>query len=282
MTAKPNYTYSLRSEWHGRVETPSAIGVKYASMLDALSRVNSIFDNWVLSDFPNPSSGDVVTDCLNVKFVPLDIARSRITQLVENNVVLDDARQPNPTEGYTGIARAGEFNDPRTAHMRLEAGGRGDGGTDLEFGRRLEPTDPTIVSYRMYKAALLAINAVWRPRWACAFAFRIDTISVPRVEVAPGVVGTRIDSAVSVPLDPTFPYSVFHIPWIAYLSAEDAIGVTLPRAIFTERTVDGGLLMSATTDRLDPMNPEHARQARILADLMIARCGSNGRARASL
>jgi len=99
--------------------------------------------------------------------------------------------------------------------------------------------------------------------------------SVPNVEVAPGVVGTRIDSMARVPLDPTFPYSIFHIPWIAYLSAEDATGVTLPSDILTERTPDGGLLMSATTDRLDPMNPEHARRARILAGLMIARFGAS-------
>jgi hypothetical protein len=165
--------------------------------------------------------------------------------------------------------------------MHLEAGGRDGGSTDLKFGRSLEPTDPTIVTYPLYKAALLAINALWRPRWACAFAFRVDTISVPHAEVAPGVVGTRIDSAVAVPLDPTFPYSVFHIPWIAYLSAADAIEVTLPRDILTERTLDGGLLMSATTDRLDPDNPEHVRRVRILADLMIARLGSNGEAQAS-
>ena len=98
---------------------------------------------------------------------------------------------------------------------------------------------------------------------------------MPNVEVAPGVVGTRIDSMARVPLDPTFPYSIFHIPWIAYLSAEDATGVTLPSDILTERTPDGGLLMSATTDRLDPMNPEHARRARILAGLMIARFGAS-------
>jgi hypothetical protein len=281
MMVKPNYTYSLRSEWHGRVETPSAIGAKYLNMLDALGQIDPIFADWILSDFPNPSSGDVVTDCLNAKFMPLDVARSRITQIVENYVVLDDARLPDPKEGYTGIAQAGEFDSSRAAHMRLKAGGGGDGGTDLGFGKDLEPTDPTIVGYPMYKAALLAINAIWRPRWACAFAFRIDTISVPRAEVAPGVIGTRIDRATSVPLDPTFPYSVFHIPWIAYLSAEDARRVAPPRDIFTERTIDGGLLMSVTTDRLDPMNPEHARQARILADLMIARCGSNGRARTS-
>jgi hypothetical protein len=83
-----------------------------------------------------------------------------------------------------------------------------------------------------------------------------------------------------VPLDPTFPYSVFHIPWIAYVAAEYAAGVALPRDILAERTPDGGLLMSATTQRLDPDNPEHVRRARIIAEVMIARVGSNGRAQA--
>ena len=162
-------------------------------------------------------------------------------------------------------------------HLRLKAGGRDGGDTFLEFGRSLEPPDLTIVTYPMYRAALLALNAIWRPRWVCAFAFRTGTVSVPGVEVAPGVVGTRIDSLASVPLDPTFPYSIFHIPWIAYLSAEDAIGITLPSDILTERTPDGGVLISATTDRLDPMKPEHARRARVLADLMIARFGPSSK-----
>jgi hypothetical protein len=73
-----------------------------------------------------------------------------------------------------------------------------------------------------------------------------------------------------VPIDPTFPKSVFHVPWIICLSAKHAAGVRVAREILTERTPDGGLLMSATTDRLDPMNPEHVRRARILAETLIA------------
>jgi hypothetical protein len=219
-----------------------------------------------------------MTDYLNIKLVPLDVARPRITQIIENNVSLDDARDPDPDGGYAGLARVGgHFEHSRTVHMRLEAGGRDGGGTDLEFGKRLEPPDLTIVTYPMYKAALLAINMIWRPRWACAYAFRLDSISVPNVEAAPGVVGTQIVRAASVPLDPTFPYSVFHIPWIAYLSAEDAAGVALPSDIPAEHTPDGGVLMSATTDRLNPMNPEHAKRARVLADLMIARFGRSSK-----
>jgi hypothetical protein len=44
----------------------------------------------------------------------------------------------------------------------------------------------------------------------------------------------------------------------------------LTRDILTERTPNGGLLMSATTDRIDPTNPEHTRRARMIAEVMIA------------
>ena len=82
------------------------------------------------------------------------------------------------------------------------------------------------------------------------------------IDFAPGVPAFRIDSAMQVPLDPTFPVSVFHVPWIVYLSADRAAGLTLALEILTERTPDGGLLMSATTERLDPTNPEHVRRSR--------------------
>jgi hypothetical protein len=40
-----------------------------------------------------------------------------------------------------------------------------------------------------------------------------------------------------------------------------------------ERTPDGGLLMTATKERLDPANAEHAQRARILAETMIKQTG---------
>ncbi|MGA8078555.1 MAG: hypothetical protein WB868_14360, partial [Xanthobacteraceae bacterium] len=35
------------------------------------------------------------------------------------------------------------------------------------------------------------------------------------IDFGPGVPAFRIDSAVQIPLDPTFPKSIFHVPWIA-------------------------------------------------------------------
>jgi hypothetical protein len=55
--------------------------------------------------------------------------------------------------------------------------------------------------------------------------------------------------------------------------------MTVAGGSLAERTPDGGLLMSAATERLDPTNPEHVRRARILADTMIAKVWVAGRER---
>jgi hypothetical protein len=165
MTTEPYYVYSVRSEWRGRIETPAAIGAKLLNTLDALSRIDSIFNNWLLVDFPNPSSGDAATDYSNMKMVSLGTARPRITEIIENNVVLNDARDPSPDEGYSVVAVGGELYSPREVHIGLKAGGKYDGDMHLEFGCNKGPSDLTMVTYPLYKAALLTINAVWRASW---------------------------------------------------------------------------------------------------------------------
>ena len=51
------------------------------------------------------------------------------------------------------------------------------------------------------------------------------------------------------------------------------MSLQLPEEILTERTPDGGLLMIAAEERLDPTNPDHLRRSRILAETMIAHSG---------
>jgi hypothetical protein len=144
--------------------------------------------------------------------------------------------------------------------IRIVAGGHREGETSLQAGDYKAPPDPAIVTYPLFKTALLAINATWPPFWACAYAFRMDYYKSPLIA------GT-----------PLFPYSRFHIPWLAYLSAPLAAGLDLLPEILTERTPDGGLLMIATEERLDPTNPEHLRRSRILAETLITRTGYDSR-----
>jgi len=250
------YKYSIRSTWKERTETPAAVGGKFLKTLDALSGIDPIFSDWQ------------VFDRRNVSLLPLAAVRPRIAALVESNVTRDDFDEPAPDYGYLASARVGEFRTPRSVKLRVKAGGRLEGDVWLQFGDYDVVPDVAIVTYPLFRTALLEINAVWRAPWVCAQAFRSGAVEAP-IDFG-GVQGRRIESVTQVPIDPTFPDTIFHIPWIAYLSAERATGLTLAPEILTERTPDGGLLMSATTERLDPMNPVHVRRSRILAETLIA------------
>jgi len=256
---EPYYKFFIRSGWEGRTESPSAIGAKFVSTLTALSRIDPIFADWTILDAHNRLS------------FPLAEAQSRIAAVIGDNVVRDDDDEPEPWNGYHVSALTGKFDNPRTVKFRVEAGGKRSSQTQLEFGDWKRPPDPAIVTYPRFKAALLAINAIWLAPWASAQAFRSGTVEVP-IELG-GVRVTRMDGVTQVPGDPAFPDSMFNISWIAYLSAPFVGGLKLAPEILTERMPDGGLLMSATTERFDPTNPVHLRGARVIAETMIACIG---------
>jgi hypothetical protein len=240
-----NFSYCIRSDLPSNPESPASLGAKFARTLDALSSIDlTIFPNWEVMDFLARNS------------LPLAAARPRIAAIVDNNISRDDFGQPEPYRGYSVGAYTGHGLGPRRMSLRIRSGGRNAGETDLQAGEPDMFPDPAIVTSPVFKAVLLAINAIWPPAWACAYAFRMGYDKVPLI---PGAA--------------LFPYSRFHIPWLAYLSAPLAAGIELPPEIETERTPGGGLLIIATDERLEPTNPEHLRRARILADTMIARAG---------
>ncbi len=258
-----NYRYFVRGQWAGPAdEKPAATGAKFLQTLDALSGIDPLFAGWQFTgrwQFPEEHRSS---------FVPLAAGRKRIAEIVEGGVYIDDFNKPRPEYGHSVIAVAGA-RGPR--HVAFAASTKRQSFA-LSFGEYNIASDLSIVTYPLFKAALLAIRASWDAQWAYAQACRNDVVKVP-IDFGPGVPAFRIDGAPQVSLDPTFPKSIFHVPWIIYLSAQHAAGVTLAREILTERTPDGGLLISATTERLDPTNPEHVRRARILAETMIACTG---------
>jgi len=256
-----NFDYLIRSDLRASPGCPASLGAKFVETLDALGSIDpTIFTNWKVMDLPR------------IKSYPLALVRMRIADIIENNVTRDDFGRPEEYYGYSAVAFTSNPINSRKIDLCIKAGGQSKGETWLQTGDWQVLPDPAIVTYPLFKAALLAINAIWPPIWACACAFRSDTVRVP--ETYPGgVQGYRLESLPMLPNDPTFKDSVFHIPWIGYLSAPLATGIALPREITTEQTADGGLLMIVTTDRLDPENPEHLRRARLIVETMLARTG---------
>ena len=239
------FDYGIRSELPARPETPAMLGAKFLNAIDALSRIDpTIFTNWQVMDFP------VVAP------LPLAEARPRIAEIIENNAGRDDFRQPVPEEGYTASAFTTDAIKARRVSLLIQTGGKEKGKTWLQTGEWPVFPDQAVVNYSLFKSMLLAIDAVWPPPWACAYAFRVNYFQAPLYAGAQ-----------------PFPYSRFHMPWIAYLSNSLIARLSLPSGIVMERTPDGGLLMSATEDRLDPTNPEHLRRARILAEILMKSTG---------
>jgi hypothetical protein len=236
------FKYSVRLPFASRPISPEWLGSKFLATLDALTQIDSnTFPDWEVGDLPA------------MKGYPLAVARSRIAEIIDHNVSRDDLGRPRAKSGYTAMAHT--TIDARSHRMRLSVR-TWLGDVWLNAGDEMMAPDPVIVTYPLFRAALLAINAIWQQHWACVQAFRVDYDQVPLYP----------DAAL-------FPYSRFHIPWIAYLGPSLLSGTVSSADIKRGNTPDGGLLMTATEDRLDPTNPEHLRRARILAETMIAQTG---------
>jgi hypothetical protein len=253
--SEPYYSYGICSICGIRRESPASLGTRFVNTLDTLSRIDPLCTNWAIIDGHAMSSSS------------LAVARSRIVEIIENNVARDDVGGPDPDFGYYVSARTKKNTDPRNVSFRVEAGGKPSSHTTLEFGDYKVAPDLTVVTYPRFKAALAAINAAWQPQYAFAYAHRVGSVRVPFK--LGNLEAHQVKGVPQIPGDPTFP-SDFHIPWLFYLSAPFVVGLNVRSAIQTERTPDGGLLMIAAEDRLDPNNRAHIRGARILAETLTA------------
>lgn len=251
----PAFNYSIRLPVGNRLINPEWLGTKFLATLDGLTKVDSNnFPDWEVGDLPA------------MRGYPLAVARPRIAEIISHNIKRDEAGHPQPEKGYCAAAHTTITARSHRMSVSIGVGGRT---LLLRAGDLMVPPDPAIVAFPLFKAALLAIHSIWPSPWACAQAFRSNTVKVP----TPTGRGYSLESGPMIPADPIFPKSIFHIPWMAYLSAPLASGVQLPPEIQIERISDGGLLMIATEERLDPDLPEHARRARILAEVLIAQAG---------
>jgi len=254
---EPYYTYGICSICGVRRESPASLGTRFVGTLDALTRIDPLCANWEIIDTHALSSSSLAA------------ARSRIAAIIENNVARneDNFNKAIPRYGYHAFARTNMDRDARNVSFTVDAGGELESRTKLEFGDYELAPDRTVITYPRFKAALLAINAAWHPRYAFAYAHRVGSVLVPFK--LGSLEANQVIGVPQVPGDPTFPDD-FYIPWLFYLSAPFAAGLKMTSEIQTEGTPDGGSLMIAAEDRLDPANPAHVRSARILAEMLIA------------
>jgi hypothetical protein len=187
-------------------------------------------------------------------YIPIEQARDQAVRLVEENVSRDDGI-PWPRGGYAfwastlappkaPLARSASLDmnagSPDKNHMKLEVGG---------FGA---PPDLDLITYRGFKAALIVLASTWPCPWANAHAF-ID--GYWRKSTAPG--------------EPPARCSRFQLPWVCYLSAPLTAGLKVPPELVSEPGPNGGVILSAVTERFDPADADHLRRSKALSGVMV-------------
>ena len=162
-----NCDYLIRFGLPSSAESPVSIRAKFVETLDALSRIDpTIFGDWQIMDFPARAS------------FPLEKARARIGRIIERNVTCGDLGDPLPVYGYTAEAFTRPAAKSRRVSLRVDAGGTTKSENWLKTGDWKVFPDPTIITYPLFKAALLAIHSIWITPWACAQAFRANMVKV--------------------------------------------------------------------------------------------------------
>ena len=238
--------YDVNSWWPGKIESAEVVGTKFLRTLAALERLEPSFKDWESSDEIDGSHG--------YQIEPLqDRIGAWVSTRPPPTIDLDEW---TPGTGYWVYA-VSDWEPgrrySRQAVFHVQAGSRFRNHNHFELGSPLNPPDLSLVTYPLYKAALLGMISIWPAAWACARC---------------SIWG---EDPPTLPGEPAFPYSGFQMPWIAYLNADRATGLDVPSAVATERMPDDGPLMIAAETRLDPTNVEHMRPSRLIARIMMER-----------
>ena len=92
---------------------------------------------------------------------------------------------------------------------------------------------PNAVTFRLFRAALLAIVEAWKPTWCIAHPVTIYDFWPRSADIH------------------------LRLAWMSYVSPRFASLVTPPPSAIAERTAQGGLLMAATKETFRVDNPAH-------------------------
>jgi hypothetical protein len=227
--------YKIKAFWGPRGETPEAIADRYIWMIEALLRADPVFTPWFFNDAK--------------KVVPFDQVRATLPALIAKYV----ERDWMPEEGYRFGGMNSRKSNPRSIGIRGRAGNRlpeigySYNTVDLEtVSSNICPTDASIVTYDLFRAAMVAIIQAWDVTWCMAYPTDLMDFW-PRVAE-----GKR-----------------FRLAWMTYISPEFASLIPPPQDIEVQTGTRGGLLMVATRERFEVTNPGHMAAARAI-DAVLA------------
>jgi hypothetical protein len=224
--------YFIRCSWEKRAETTNTLAARFLRMMDSFGRIDPVFSLW---------------ECGRRRTEKLENIRDRYAELIAEGVSRDDWNQPEPIYGYRFGAWTRDTPKNRSFTLSCHAGSTiasvfpNDVVLETNAPRDIGP-DPYVVSYPIFRSALLAMVDAWEPISAEAYSYQL--------------------------LDLNLEKSYFPRPWIQYLCPWLAQKITPPASALVERLPDGELLMSSATETFDVANPQHLAVATDIAAAM--------------
>jgi hypothetical protein len=217
--------YSINTWWGPRQETPKAIATRFLSLVDRLATIDPVFDNWIYG--------------LDKEPIMFDALRDEMEAAVARHVSRADDGDPVPINGYTAAIVNTWQHEPRSIRVYVHAGAWKCKPSlinyaDLETSDRVA-ADPAIVTYPIFRAALLALAEIFEVTWCVAY-----------------------------PEDAMLHWKrgFFRLGWMSYISPRFASLVTPPKSAIVEYRPNGALFMAATDETFVTANPQHMAVAR--------------------
>jgi hypothetical protein len=228
--------YHIFSCWGPRPETPASIAQRFLTLIDRLAPIDPAFGNWICALYKHSVA------LRDIQPVPLADIRNDMTAYVETCVVHDDYG-PTPMCGY----RVGAINsldrNPRGLSIGVLAGQQyssphvnlyiNTARINTLYG---ETPDPAILSFSIFRPALLALVESFAATWCCAGPANVSF--------------------------PTKDGMMSRVGWMSYVSPRFAPLITPPSTAVVEYRPDGGLFMAATRETFVGSNPDHMAVAR--------------------
>jgi len=218
-----NPQYKIGAYWGPRADAPEALAFRLLKLLNCLKLIDPIFANWYL--FTSETEVE-----------PFDINPASLKKTIAQAVWYDDG-DPEWYHGY----HYGAFNyntfepNARGFKVGFQANNLLPGPyflnhVVLETCYGIAPED-SVVTFRLFRAALLAVVEGWEPTWCIAYPVTISDFWQKSAHL--------------------------RLAWLNYVSPRFAPLITPPPSAIYERTAQGGLLMSATAETFRVDNPAH-------------------------
>jgi hypothetical protein len=219
--------YTINGFWGPRRETPEALAAKFDRLIDRLAGIDPIFGNWIWSG-------------RQAKSIAFATIRPNLVKRIASAVARDDYGGPDPDLGYLFGTYNSPTTTPRSMSVAVRAGCRIKASyysntARIQTGWHIEP-DPAIVTYPIFKAALLALCECFEITFCGA---------------------NPDDLTVLWPSE-----QKFRLSWMSYVSPRFAPLITPPKTAIVEYRPNGGLFMAATDETFITANPQHLAVAR--------------------